>query len=1322
MVAGDIGADPPRSPRAAFAQRFTELYAAAGNPTLRRVANAAEERMRAARGTRPGGASAQRISDWKAGRNVPARFESLLPVVLTLAELARKTGAPAPRPLADPAEWQRIWQEATSWNPQEDTEAACPYQGLRAYGPEHRTLFFGRTRAVGEIAAMVRSAAGIIALVGASGAGKSSLLAAGLGPELTDWEITTLTPGAHPSLAEDALAARADGPRRLVIVDQFEELFTVCDQEHERELFLKALDACARRTDDPIAVVIALRADFYAHCLNYLILQDALEHRGYLLGPLRMDELSQAVSGPARAVGLDLEPGLEELITTELCGAGDHHDRGTYDPGALPMLSHVMAATWQHREGRRLTIAGYRQAGGVVGSVAETAEYAWNELSSDQQTAARTMLLGLVTVSQDARDTRRTVPRDELLARTGDHENATAALELLSRTRLVTLDADAVTLTHEIVLTAWPRLRDWIDEDRVGYLIRQRIETDAAEWVAQDRDPSLLYRGNRLQNAREHADPPPVGPLAQEFLARSVGLAGTSRRRSRRLRAVLALLGVGLLVLGIGLYAQIRLSDQRRADNEFAAILLAADRAQRSDPSLAAQLNLIAWRLRPGDPTVRSRLLQSQATPLLSVTPGHTESITRIAYRPAARTLVSLDLDGDLRVWDTIDPKHPRQLGQQLSDIGEVAVDPTARLLATAPAASVVSHVQTPPKPIVTLWDTSNAASPRQIAQLPTDSGQLGLAFGPDGRTLATMTWDRLTLWDVSNPTAPIQRATRELHGSAGFGALHFSPDGRLLARIDRLERKGTTPLDSVELWNVADPGAPTPLAPGFATTAESAVTGGIQDLSFRPDSALLAVGMTPESGSHAIVQLWDIADPAHPRLASGREIDHGGLSALDFAPDGHSLAAAVGKAVTVLNVTDPADPTVLVDGLAVSPATCRFKLGDAPEDRFTCYPSPRALAFTGDGRGLIAGASTGDLHTWSLPPALTPTRPGSKDVSRFEANGTELAIGSASPRSTALWNVRNPQAPELITEYNTDPGTDSTLLAPDGSTLLELDMAHSTMTTVDLSDPAAPHSRGAWTFPGPKSLRLWSISDDFRTVSTVDEHHSVQLWDLTDPLRPAALGGPIQLPDNAQFDFGPDSKTMIETVTSGTGDNAESVTTLWSLADRSHPSQVAELMRTRASDKNPITFAPDMRTMVVSANGTMQPWDISDPRAPRRLGHPIATKLPAPGGAFFTLDSRTLFVLGFDNVLRLWDFTDRDHPSELATLTPTSGYADGSTLAPGDNLLAALTADGTFALWDLDTQHAIDRICEVTGTFWTEDLWKQYLPSLPYHPYCHGS
>ncbi|GAB0105167.1 hypothetical protein JMUB6875_41450 [Nocardia sp. JMUB6875] len=1350
MVADDVEDGRSRSPRAAFARRFAELYAAAGNPTLRRVANAAEERMRAARGTRPGAvpatrtgaASAQRISDWKAGRNVPARFESLLPVVLVLVELARKTGEPLPRPLADRAEWHRIWQAATTWNPEADTEAACPYQGLSSYGPEHRGLFFGRARAVAELSALVRSAEGVVAVVGASGAGKSSLLAAGLGPALADWESTTLTPGAHPCTAlltalgrpgteaatEDALLAalapRPEGPRRLLIVDQLEELFTAGSDERQRDLFLTVLDAAARRTDDPIAVVVALRADFYAHCLNHLILQDALEHRGYLLGPLRMEELSQAVSGPARAVGLDLEPGLEELITTELCGATDHPGRRTYDPGALPMLSHVMAATWQHREGRRLTIAGYRTAGGVVGSVAETAEYAWNELSSDQQRAARTMLLGLVTVSQDARDTRRTVTREDLLARTDDPEAATAALELLPRTRLLTLDADAVTLTHEIVLTAWPRLRGWIDEDRVGYLARQRLESDAAEWAAQERDSSLLYRGPRLQNAREHADPPPVGPLAQEFLTRSVTAVDTGRRRSRRLRLTLALLGVVLLVLGVGLYSQIRLADQRRADSDFTAVLAAADQARQSDPSLAAQLNLVAWQLRPGDPAVRSRLLQSQAAPLLSVTPAHTQAVSRIAYQPNTRTLASVDLQGGLRLWDTTDPQHPRPSGARIEGVGDVALDPAAPLLATADATLVPSGDQLNANHVVTLWDISNPATPRRLAQLPTDSNPTEVTFAPDGRTLATQSVNLLTLWDVSNPGTPVRRADRPLHdrGSlSGVSAFRFSPNGRLLARIDR---NGAARTASIQLWDLTRPDDPTLLVPDFATAPESSsAPSGPTSLAFRADSAVLAVGITPEAGSHAIVQLWDLADPAHPRMSASREIDHGGISDLDFAPDGHSLATAVGAAVTVWNVTDPADPTLLVDGLSTSPGTCRSGVGSAASgtDSFECYAAPRAVAFTADGHHLLAGASTGELHTWSLPSALIPALPGSNDMSVFRAGGSRLAIGSPRLGVTTLWDVRNTQSPKRIAEYRTTPETEVGELSPDGTVLLEQSLRGTSMSVVDLSDPAAVRIRGEGPIPDAGSLRMWAISKDFRTMVTVDDHRLLRLWDFTDPPRTTPLGDPIQVPDKADFEFGPDSKTLIETETIGEAGHSESVTTLWSIAERSHPSRIAELLRRPTSERSIVDFAPDLRTMVVSGKSTFQLWDISDPREPQRLGQPVAAKIPALRGFTFTPDSRTLLAHGFDGVIRLWDLRDRAHPAELATLTPTGGYSDDSVVVADNDRLAAITTEGTFFLWDLDTQHAVDRICSVTGEFWNEDRWKQYLPQLTYRPYCRN-
>ncbi|WP_433725024.1 hypothetical protein ACQP0C_29080 [Nocardia sp. CA-129566] len=208
MDSGHRGSRLRPSPRTVFSQQFAALFEAAGNPTLRRVAAAAQARMRATRAPgQQGGASVQRISDWKAGRNVPARFESLLPVLLTLVEEARKSNAPVPAALLDVQEWQRLWAASNAWDPAADP-AECPYLGLTSYGRDDAELFFGRSRPTAELAELVHTTVGpeghggIVMLVGASGAGKSSLLAAGLLPALSnpveEWAVASMTPGSAP--------------------------------------------------------------------------------------------------------------------------------------------------------------------------------------------------------------------------------------------------------------------------------------------------------------------------------------------------------------------------------------------------------------------------------------------------------------------------------------------------------------------------------------------------------------------------------------------------------------------------------------------------------------------------------------------------------------------------------------------------------------------------------------------------------------------------------------------------------------------------------------------------------------------------------------------------------------------------------------------------------------------------------------------------------------------------------------------------------------------------------------------------------------------
>ncbi|MFC9998543.1 WD40 repeat domain-containing protein [Nocardia sp. NPDC127526] len=1378
-----------RSPRALFAQRFTELYEAAGNPTLRRVAAAAETRMRAAQGKRTGGASAQRISDWKAGRNVPARFESLLPVVLTLADLARKSGGDLTRELAEPREWQRLWQSATTWTPEDDSEAACPYLGLNSYRRENRDLFFGRTRPTTELTALVRDAAGIVAVVGASGAGKSSLLAAGLAPAFAEWEVIAFTPGKHPlpalldatasapdpsatqldttttQLADHALPStsqpasrtrrpatgpepvaresgpptpreaaaperaivapptpadaapavlspRPDGPRRLLIIDQFEELFTTCDSERDREDFLAALDRCATRTDDPIAVVIALRADFYAHCLNYLILQDALERRSYLLGPMRMDELAQAISGPARAVGLELEPGLEELVITELCGAGDHHGRRTYDPGALPLLSHVMAAIWQHREGRRLTTSGYRKAGGVVGSVAETAEYAWNELSPTQQSAAREILLGLITVGQDSRDTRRTAQRPDLLRRAPNPEDATAALELLSRTRLITLDADAVTLTHEIMLTAWPRLRTWIDEDRVGYLVRQRLEVDAAEWAAQERDSSLLYRGTRLHNALDNVDPPPVGPLATDFLAAAVTARNRTRRRASRSKALLALLAVALLALGFAAYTQTELAQQRRDDQNFAAVLAEADRLRDIDPSLAAQLNLVAWRMRPGDPDARTKLLQTQSMPLLTSTPGHADGIWQLDYR-ADGVLASVSWDNTLRLWDVTVPHRARQLGKPLDDVSYVAFSPDGSLMATSKEDAGTR-----------IWDVRDPENPRELAVLPApaDRGVIEMAFAGGGRFLVTMTPARLTLWDMSNPVAPKPGPPHELYHqpwqTLPSPELAVSADGRVLA-ISRGAGDNDANRASVQLLQVGDTSTPKIVVDRLGSG-----DAGIYDLVFSPDGKTLAVGTAgsawPEfaySGGSYLARFWDLTDLANPRQA-GADLDLGSNEPrLAFSPDSAVLATASKDGLTLWNAADPGHHNVITQELSVNEATCRFG-----STTISCDGSPYVFTFASDGRTLLVGGVDGELQAWSVPPSLLTGHTGTPEPPLFDGSGNRMVTYSSDGR-IAVWDIRNRQAPNRLGEYRIPAGFSRGHLSPDGRALVMVSGSASGIAQVlDLSDPARIRLLSDWQLGQWTTLR---ISADWRMAATAGDS-AIQLWDLSDLARPAAIGATIPLePDHSSIPtFAPDSRSLFVYQELVTSTSTTIALSQWDITDPQRPRLLGDLLhrnRNGSEYGSRTLVTPDQRTMLIIDHDAIQSWDITDPARPAPLSDPIAEDSRSPGSLRFSVEGLTRLSSVTRGGGEWWDLSDRSRPRKVGP--PPVEPAEqqwGVTFHPDSRTVAAIGMNGAIRLWDLDEQHAIDRICSRSGTLLTEELWQRYLPQLPFDPPCN--
>jgi transcriptional regulator with XRE-family HTH domain/ABC-type dipeptide/oligopeptide/nickel transport system ATPase component len=501
---------------------------------------------------RTAGLPASTAGDYFSGRHLPpAGQPGLLPEILAACGET------------DPArvrEWTNALGRARRAPGRRASGARAPYRGLASFQPGDAPWFFGRAEITDRLVALASgasagadgaaasphgaapSAAGVpLAVVGPSGSGKSSLLRAGLIPRL---------------LAADGPAA---GP--VIVVDQFEEVFTACRDEEQRQAFIGALCALSGR----VVVVLALRADFYDRALRYPELAATLQERQVVLGPMSQAQVRSAIVEPARLARLDVEDGLVEVLLRELAPrtADGGQPGAAYEAGALPLLSHALLATWEHSRGGKLTVADYQASGGIRDAIARTAEEVYAGLTDSQQDMTRRLFLRLVHVADDAPETRSTAALSDLPGQ----QDAAPASDLLGRfvdARLITMEADTAQITHDALLTAWPRLRAWIDTGHENLRIRRRVSESARAWAEAGRDNAALLRGSQLAVARDWAadqqNADNLSRLACEFVDASVAQQNTrqqaERSRTRRLhRLVAALTALVLVTIGLAGYA-----------------------------------------------------------------------------------------------------------------------------------------------------------------------------------------------------------------------------------------------------------------------------------------------------------------------------------------------------------------------------------------------------------------------------------------------------------------------------------------------------------------------------------------------------------------------------------------------------------------------------------------------------------------------------------------------------------------------------------------------------------------------------------------------
>jgi WD40 repeat protein len=440
--------------------------------------------------------------------------------------------------------------------------ARSPYPGLASFGLHDADLFFGREDVVEQCIGLLGGAR-FVAIVGASGSGKTSVALAGVAPRLGD--VVIVRPGPEPSRSM-AAAGLADRQEAVLVVDQLEELVILCRDPEERAAFVDAV------LGHPGGLVVTVRADLYGEFGSFPELARQLASSQVLLGPLGTPDLLRAVNEPARHCGLAIEEGLAEVISAELGDA----------PGALPLLGHALREAWLRREGRTITLAGYRASGGVRSAIGATADRALAALDDSGRAVARQILLRMVELRSDGDDARRWVAIDEL-ARL-DPVKAQDVLRMLVTSRLLVADGDQITLVHEALLRAWPRLGEWITEERASLLARQELRWAAQRWEAGGRSDSDLYRGRRLDAAVELATEEHLARFEGEFIeasrAQRAREQAEARRRTRRLRVLAAVSSfLAVAALTVGAIAVVQRNEARDARAVADASAIAADDA-----------------------------------------------------------------------------------------------------------------------------------------------------------------------------------------------------------------------------------------------------------------------------------------------------------------------------------------------------------------------------------------------------------------------------------------------------------------------------------------------------------------------------------------------------------------------------------------------------------------------------------------------------------------------------------------------------------------------------------------------------------------------
>ncbi len=1194
-----------------------------------------------------------------------------------------------------------------------------PYKGLRAFGEADAADFFGRDTLTHQLLARLGEGGDLsrfLAVVGPSGSGKSSVVKAGLIPALRrgglpgseNWFIVDLLPGAHPleeietallrvavNPPESLLAQLREDKRGLLravhrtlpadeatelmlVIDQFEEVFTLLENEAERAHLLDSLVAAVLDDRSRVRVVITLRADSTDRPLRYVDFGELLRQRSEFVLPLTPEELERAIAGPAERVGLRMEAGLVPAILRDVSD----------QPGALPLLQYALTELFEQREDHSLTKAAYQSIGGVLGALGRRAEEVYAGLDEAEQAAARQMFLRLVTLGEGVEDTRRRVLRTELEqlqsfdfaqdkpsnsklqisnptgALRSLQSPITRAIENFGKARLLSFDRDPLTrgptveVAHEALLREWPRLRTWLDESRADVRMRRLLAGETAEWLHANRDASFLLTGSRLEQFEGWALGTDVALTQDERAYLDASMAEGERKQAEelerqrheleltrkseaaqrtaanRLRTLAGALTIFLLV-AIGLTA-FAFNQQDRAKKEAR---LAASRELAAaavsnigvDPELSILLALQAvtttysvdkiWTTEAEDALHRAiPALQTHIS--LS---GHSSGVSDVAFSPDGLRLATASRDGTVKVWEAATGKELFTLGKaQTGDAGPV--------------------------------DTAGDADHGDHGDEAEVAGQAGdlysVSFSPDGAHLATGGRDgTVKVWDMA--TGQVLLTLGEAGHTPAISAVAFSPvdGGRRLAVADS---EGT-----VQMWDVSTP-LNADVVTGHALLTLSNQLGELSDYTiipndvvFSPDGTCLA---TVGEGNTA--KIWDAATGQELLTLSGHTDP---ILDLAFSPDGLRLVTASDDRTA--NMWDWAGSVVATTNQA------RFTLvgHGAPLSSVTFNPDGRRLATASlDGTVKVWDAASGqELFT------LTGHR-GTVEGVAFSPDGTRLATAS-SDTTARLWDA-SPSG-ELFTLAGHTDKVFGIAFSPDG-TRLATSSADQSAKVWDTASGQELFTLAAHT----AAVEGIAFSPDGTRVATGRWDGTAKIWDAATGQEMFTLTG--HSADVGQVAFSPDG-TRLATA------SVDKTAKMWDAAT----GQELFTLAGHTGGLHCLAFSPDGTRLITGGDDSVAiVWDLITKQEVFRL--PIQTN-------FLTLvayspDGTRIATASTGEAAEVWDARTGQL---LMTLSGHAGGVWGVAFSPNGKYIATTSADKTSKIWDAATGEALFTLYGHAGT-----------------------